>query len=404
MPPKRKGKQPTRKPETPENSSDDETDDETSKKNIVIILTSGPRPPPMPPKAPNKKRKSSGDPPDEDEQADSSHGIDLSEQGPVKGFRDLMRIAQYVKDNAPPPPRGRKPKKPRKVSGILRLDRILPHLQDLDKLVGLEDLKDQIAMQIVFFLQDLNSGEEMMHTAIMGPPGMCKTTVSEIIAKIYAELGFLSRGHVVTASRADLIGQYLGETAIKTREVLDAAEGGVLLLDEAYQLGDPQGRDSFASECINAINQHLSENTDDFMCIVAGYKDKMYKNFFSMNPGLDRRFSWKFTLKPYTTQNLVDIFKYQVEKRKWTYDTEVDINKYIDNNKDFFKNNGGDTQVFFDKCKMCHAQRIFTIKDYTKKHLTKVDIDEGFKAFKMLKSMGDDESEARKEIWSRMYA
>ena len=90
---------------------------------------------------------------------------------------------------------------------------------------------------IVFFLQDLNSGEEMMHTAIMGPPGMCKTTVSEIIAKIYAELGFLSRGHVVTASRADLIGQYLGETAIKTRDVLERAEGGVLLLDEAYHPG-----------------------------------------------------------------------------------------------------------------------------------------------------------------------
>tara|TARA_B100001094_G_scaffold330190_1_gene394803 strand:- start:1343 stop:2560 length:1218 start_codon:yes stop_codon:yes gene_type:complete len=405
MPPKKSGKTPAKKPETPENSSDDEDWEPSDKNNIIVILSSGPPPkPPMPPKAP-KKRKSSGDPPDEDDQpGSSSPGIDLSEQGPVKGFRDLMRIAQYVKDNAPRP-RGRKPKKPKKVTGILRLDRILPHLQDLDKLVGLEDLKDQIAMQIVFFLQDLNSGEEMMHTAIMGPPGMCKTTVSEIIAKIYAELGFLSEGHVVTASRADLIGQYLGETAIKTRQVLEAAEGGVLLLDEAYQLGDPQGRDSFASECINAINQHLSENTEDFMCIVAGYKDKMYKNFFSMNPGLDRRFSWKFTLKPYTTQNLVDIFKYQVEKRKWTYDETVNINRYIDDNKDFFKNNGGDTQVFFDKCKMCHAQRIFTLKDYTRKHLTETDIKEGFKAFKLLKTMGEDDgAEARKEIWSRMYA
>ncbi len=404
MPPKRKGKTPTKKPNPPpeSDSESDNSDDELSDKKIVIILNAGP--PPMPPKAPARKRKSSGDPPDEDDPPDTSvPTIDLSEQGPVKGFRDLMRIAQYVKDNAPPPKRGRKPKKPRKVSGILRLDRILPHLQDLDKLVGLEDLKDQIAMQIVFFLQDLNSGEEMMHTAIMGPPGMCKTTVSEIIAKIYAELGFLSRGHVVTASRADLIGQYLGETAIKTRDVLDRAEGGVLLLDEAYQLGDPQGRDSFASECVNAINQHLSENTDDFMCIVAGYKDKMYKNFFSMNPGLDRRFSWKFTLKPYTSQNLVDIFRYQLEKRKWTYDETVDIKKYINDNKDFFKHNGGDTQVFFDKCKMCHAQRIFTLKEYTKKHLTADDIQEGFKAFKLLKSMGDDDS-AQKEIWSRMYA
>ena len=103
-----------------------------------------------------------------------------------------------------------------------------------------------------------------------------------------------------------------GDLDTAKRLVLEAAEGGVLLLDEAYQLGDPQGRDSYASECINTLNQYLSENSEDFMCIVAGYKDKMYKNFFSMNPGLDRRFTWKFTLKPYTTKDLVGIFDYQI--------------------------------------------------------------------------------------------
>ena len=336
-----------------------------------------------------RKRKAPDEPPPEAET------LDLSEQGPVKGFCDLMRIAKYVRDNLPKK-KGRKPKHAR---GISRLDRILPHLEELEKLVGLEDLKDQIAMQIVFFLQDLNS-DEMMHTAIMGPPGMCKTTVSEIVAKIYADLGFLSQGHVVTATRADLIGQFLGETAIKTEAVLEEAEGGVLLIDEAYQLGDPRGRDSFASECMNTINQYLSENTENFMCIVAGYKDKMYQNFFSMNPGLDRRFTWKFTLKPYTADDLVNIFAYQLNKGEWTYDKSVQIIKYIKKEPKYFKNNGGDTQVFFDKCKMCHAQRIFTLKEYEKKHLTSDDIENGYKAFLQLKGVSENSSS---EAWSAMY-
>ena len=357
----------------------------------------------MPPSSSDKgkKRKSSEDPPQENAASTDKIGdIDISKMGPVKGFCDLMRIAKYISDNTPITKRGRKRKK---VTGIFKLAKIYPHLEELDKLIGLEDLKDQIAMQIIFFLQELNSGDELMHTAIMGPPGMCKTTVSGIMGKIYADLGFLSEGHVISATRADLVGQYLGETAIKTTRVLEAADGGVLLLDEAYQLGDPQGRDSFASECVNTMNQYLSENTEDFMCIVAGYKDKMYKNFFSMNPGLDRRFPWKFTLKPYTVKNLADIFKYQLNKCDWTYDEEsIRIDKYIEQNKDYFKNNGGDTQVFFDKCKIRHAQRIFTEKEFKKKHLTREDVKNGFESFKLLKTMGD-ENDSSREIWQRMY-
>lgn len=381
-----------------ENFKESENLQKLEKKDDIKLKESTSMAPSPPDKG--KKRKSSGDPSDENTASVNKNGdIDISEMGPVKGFRDLMRIAKYISENAPVTKKGRKKKK---VDGIFKLDKIYTHLKELDKLIGLEDLKDQIAMQIIFFLQELNSGDELMHTAIMGPPGMCKTTVSGIMGKIYADLGFLSEGHVISATRADLVGQYLGETAIKTTMVLEAADGGVLLLDEAYQLGDPQGRDSFASECVNTLNQYLSENTEDFMCIVAGYKDKMYKNFFSMNPGLDRRFPWKFTLKPYSVKNLADIFKYQLDKCGWTYDEEtVRIDKYIEHNKDYFKNNGGDTQVFFDKCKMRHAQRIFTEKKFKKKHLTKDDVKNGYEAFKLLKTMGDEDSS--RESWQRMY-
>ena len=128
----------------------------------------------------SKKRKSSGDPPDDNDK-NSNEEFDISKQGPVKGFCDLMRIARYVHEKTPKKKKTRKRKKPAKEEkGVAVLSKILPYLEELDSLVGLKDLKDQIALQIVFFIQDLNTGNEMMHTAIMGPPGMCKTTVSEI--------------------------------------------------------------------------------------------------------------------------------------------------------------------------------------------------------------------------------
>ena len=355
----------------------------------------------MAPTSAARKRKGSDEPPEDPEEED----VDISSQGPIKNFKDLVRLSQYVKDNSVTKKRTSKRTKKTPVrsknSVSKRLGKIHSRLLELDKLIGLDDLKDQIAMQIIFFIQQLNK-DEMMHTAIMGPPGMCKTTVSEILAKMYAELGFLSSGHVIQATRADLVGQFLGETAIKTQNVLENADGGVLLIDEAYQLGDPRGRDSFASECMNTINQYLSENSSDFMCIVAGYKDKMYQNFFSMNPGLDRRFTWKFTLKPYTNKDLVKIFQYQVDKNGWSYDeTAIDIEKYIAKNKEHFKNNGGDTLVLFDKCKMAYSQRVLTLKEFKKKHLLPIDVENGYKSFQLLKD--DEKDKMSEEIWSRMY-
>tara|TARA_X000001036_G_scaffold436347_1_gene479314 strand:- start:2380 stop:3465 length:1086 start_codon:yes stop_codon:yes gene_type:complete len=358
---------------------------EGGKNKCVVLISPDPS---MPPKSNARKRKLSPDPPDENE-------IDLTEKGPVRNFDDLMKISKYVKDMTESKKKSKKKKKP---VGIQRLGFIYDRLLELDKLVGLKDLKDQITMQIIFFVQDMNK-DEMMHTAIMGPPGMCKTTVSEILAKIYADLGFLSSGHVIAATRADLVGQFLGETAIKTQAVLETAEGGVLLLDEAYQLGDPRNRDSFASECVNTLNQYLSENKEDFMCIIAGYKTKLYQNFFSMNPGLDRRFTWKFTLQPYSVDDLLKIFEYQIDKDGWSYDKESNVKNYIEKNRNFFKNNGGDTQVFFDKCKMNHAQRVFTLKDYKKKYLTKEDLEGGFKSFQLLKG----ETEKTDTYPSSMY-
>ena len=101
-------------------------------------------------------------------------------------------------------------------------------------------------------------GNEMMHIMITGDPGVGKTTIATLLSKIYLSLGILESDTFISPRRSDLIAEYLGQTAVKTNKLLESAKGGVVFIDEAYSLGDKQGRDSFSRECINAINQFLS--------------------------------------------------------------------------------------------------------------------------------------------------
>jgi hypothetical protein len=179
------------------------------------------------------------------------------------------------------------------------------------------------------------------------------------------------------------------------------------LLDEVYSLGNKDGGDSFSKECIDTINQYLSEHVDEFICIIAGYKEQVRECFFSYNPGLERRFPWKFSVEQYTPEELFQISKLQLEESAWSWTIEDSfLLGLIQKNKDCFKGNGGDTKNLLDKCKISHARRIFTDintdatcvkkrkKDTSKsptsspnygfelnKVLDKSDIDAGFKAF-----------------------
>ena len=181
---------------------------------------------------------------------------------------------------------------------VIRLKRIKQSLIALDKMYGMHELKQQIVDQVLYYVQKLNT-DQMMHTALMGPPGVGKTSIARIIANLYKELGFLSKGKLVTVTREDLVGKYLGETAVKTRKVLDNNKGNVLFIDEAYSLGSTSHEDSYAKECIDTITAFLSENTRDFVCIIAGYPAQLKECFFNANPGLDRRFPWKYELNKY---------------------------------------------------------------------------------------------------------
>ena len=145
---------------------------------------------------------------------------------------------------------------------------------------------------------------------------------------IYSSLGWLSKGGVFTPKRSDLVGRYLGETADKTQKYLEKCKGSVCFIDEVYSLGSKdEGRDSFAKEAVDTLNQFLSEEAHDFVCIIAGYEKDVQICFFEQNQGLDRRFPWRFTISPYKSDELKEIFKLQVETKGWNIAENVKLEK-----------------------------------------------------------------------------
>ena len=196
-----------------------------------------------------------------------------------------------------------------------------------------------------------------MHTCLTGPPGVGKTTLGKILAELYCCMGFLKTDKFKLVTSADLIGGYLGQTALKTKKVLKESLGGVLFIDEAYSIGsgDEDRGNSYSKECIDTINQFLSEHTSNFIMIIAGYHNELERCFFSMNAGLRRRFPWTYDIKNYSINNLREIFVYQVCNNNWSLDpflTESNLDNLFKEYPDIFKNNGGDTVTLFDKSKM----------------------------------------------------
>lgn len=237
-------------------------------------------------------------------------------------------------------------------------------LKELDSMIGMTKFKDQIINQILFFVQDLHDDQTFLHTVITGEPGTGKSRLISILAKIYCKIGILPTDNVVVADRADLIGKWLGNTAIKTKKVLESAKGGILLIDEVYALGNKgSSSDTFSKECIDTLNQYLSEHVNEFICVIAGYTDLVNECFFAANPGLERRFPWRFTIDPYKSSELMEIMKLQICSCGWKLGEDI-TDKYltdiIHENKQYFSGNGGDTKNLIDKCKIANARRMFT--------------------------------------------
>jgi probable Rubsico expression protein CbbX len=184
------------------------------------------------------------------------------------------------------------------------------------ELVGLKDVKNRVReiSSVLLFdrireIQELSTLQTSLHMAFTGRPGTGKTSVAYKIALVLRSLGYLTKGHITNVTREDLVGQYVGHTAPKTREQLQRAQGGILFIDEAHHLYKPDNERDYGSEAIELLLQVMENQRDDLIMIFSGGKDKIDK-FFNSNPGISSRIGNHVDFKDYDVPDLCDITKF----------------------------------------------------------------------------------------------
>jgi SpoVK/Ycf46/Vps4 family AAA+-type ATPase len=258
------------------------------------------------------------------------------------------------------------------------LHKIKEYLIRLDAFVGLEELKENLLDQLIYFIHEKD--DDYLHTVLYGKPGTGKTEIAMLLGKIYTKLGILSKGTFVKATRSDFVAGYLGQTAIKTRKLIEDNLGGVVFIDEAYAMGNEEKRDSFSKEALDTLCELLSHHKSELMVIIAGYKEELDKCFFSYNPGLESRFAWKFEISPYNSEELTQIFNKKLHDACWFLDSKINLESWIEERMNHFKSYGRDVENLFSKCKICHFRRIFGKKEKARV-ISLEDLENGFKKF-----------------------
>jgi SpoVK/Ycf46/Vps4 family AAA+-type ATPase len=290
------------------------------------------------------------------------------------------------------------------------LHKIKEPLTQLNNMIGMKNLKENIVDQIIFYIQNLHTlksnitGNDFMHTVIYGPPGTGKTEIAKIIGAIFAKMGVLTKGTFRKVTRADLIAGYLGQTALKTRDVVKECLGGVLFIDEAYALGNEEKRDSFSKECIDTLCEALSDHKDNLMVIIAGYETDLHSCFFNYNQGLNSRFTWRFKTDEYSAEDLYKIFQKKVNESGWSISENSGIDvKWFEKHKSHFKFFGRDIETLFAKTKIAHSRRVFCLDPSLKKVLIIKDLDKGLEIYLKNEDTKKTAEDKFNKIISSMY-
>jgi probable Rubsico expression protein CbbX len=256
-----------------------------------------------------------------------------------------------------------------------------------EELVGLAPVKSRIREIAALLLIDklrrnlgISSANPGLHMSFTGSPGTGKTTVGLKMSDILYKLGYIKKGHLLTVTRDDLVGQYIGHTAPKTKEVLKKAMGGVLFIDEAYYLYKPDNDRDYGSEAIEILLQVMENQRDDLVVILAGYKEPMDK-FYESNPGLSSRIANHIDFPDYTVDELVQIAKLMLQDQQYqlTPDAENALTRYIQKRKEkpLFAN-ARSVKNALDRARMRQANRIFDSRGQvlTKKELVNIEADD----------------------------
>ena len=254
------------------------------------------------------------------------------------------------------------------------IDKILDQLDN--ELVGLNPVKQRIREISSYLLitkarlqMGIDSSPPSLHMCFTGNPGTGKTTVAMKMAALLHRLGFVRKGHVVSVTRDDLVGQYIGHTAPKTKEIIKKAMGGVLFIDEAYYLYRPENERDYGQEAIEILLQIMENNRDDLVVILAGYQNRM-ETFFQSNPGMSSRIAHHIDFPDYKNNELLEISKIMINQMNYKFDLDAlkAMKKYIElRTAEPNFDNGRSIRNALDRMRLRQANRLF--KSSTQKEL-----------------------------------
>ena len=315
---------------------------------------------------------------------------DLCEKDGLEPDRPILKADQFItkKPAAPNAPAAQKkaeakveteekpaPEPPKleevlaELDGLCGLDQVKKDVKSLINLVKVRKLRQEAG---------LPTPPMSLHLVFMGNPGTGKTTVARLLAKIYHAIGVLSKGQLVEVDRSGLVAGFVGQTAIKTQEVIQKAIGGVLFIDEAYALVNQENGNDFGHEAIEVILKNMEDHRDDLIVIVAGYTNLMEK-FIHSNPGLESRFNKYFFFEDYDGAQLMEIFRSQCKKNGYTLSKEAEEWAAADF-KDLYENrdenfgNARDVRNLFEKAVARQSDRVAQLEAPTKEQLMELQV------------------------------